>query len=359
MLETYVEESQCILIFLSKGYFFSTNCLRELDHAFKLDKPLVNVHETDASHGGAELQTLKNDCESKGRMELFERQPSVLQWQRAFEFQLETLKCISAALLAAQTPRDEADAEGLELYVPDELVRQRLTFYSDVVVYMSPYNPGAAAMAEELKDGHGSSSLKLLHHEPEAKRTNLGARTLRRLKTANLSTSGEVPPEDTSIGGVLLRDKGRSKRSVTHMCLYLNRHTFSGADGAHLAQEVRIAMGERVPIVMIHENDPERDGCPFSHFFSTTPDDIIKDGLYKKLAVACLSEPLRKVSLALIAREFGAEPERGQLSRVAHGARGTMQSAASNARSSIFNAVEGSRGQVSTKDVTLHSCESG
>ena len=29
-LEEYVEQSQCVLIFLSKNYFFSTNCLREL-----------------------------------------------------------------------------------------------------------------------------------------------------------------------------------------------------------------------------------------------------------------------------------------------------------------------------------------
>ena len=56
-LEEYVEQSQCILIFLSRGYFFSTNCLREIDHALQLNKPLVLVHETDLSHGGAELET--------------------------------------------------------------------------------------------------------------------------------------------------------------------------------------------------------------------------------------------------------------------------------------------------------------
>jgi hypothetical protein len=38
-----------------------------------------------------------------------------------------------------------------------------------------------------------------------------------------------------------------------------------------------------MPIAMIHENDVDhnRHGCEFSHFFSTTPDDLFADGLYK------------------------------------------------------------------------------
>ena len=77
-LEAYVTQSQCIMVFLSRGYFFSTNCLRELDRALELSKPLVLVHETDLSHGGASLDTLKVDCASKGRMALFDRQSQIL-----------------------------------------------------------------------------------------------------------------------------------------------------------------------------------------------------------------------------------------------------------------------------------------
>ena len=36
-----------ILIFVSKGYFVSKNCLREAQHTAALDKPVVLVHEAD------------------------------------------------------------------------------------------------------------------------------------------------------------------------------------------------------------------------------------------------------------------------------------------------------------------------
>ena len=47
--------------------------------------------------------------------------------------------------------------------------------------------------------------------------------------------------------------------------------------------------------VMVHENDPTKDGCPFSRFFQTTPMDLIADGLYKTIAVAMHTGPHREV----------------------------------------------------------------
>ena len=54
-LERYVDESAVILMFLSKGYFTSRNCLREVVSALDMRKPLTLVHETDLSHGGQPL----------------------------------------------------------------------------------------------------------------------------------------------------------------------------------------------------------------------------------------------------------------------------------------------------------------
>jgi hypothetical protein len=31
----------------------------------------------------------------------------------------------------------------------------------------------------------------------------------------------------------------------------------------------------------VHENDPERHGCEFSHFFESTPQSLIDAGIYK------------------------------------------------------------------------------
>ena len=59
-------------------------------------------------------------------------------------------------------------------------------------------------------------------------------------------------------------------------------------------------------IRMMYENDPAAGGCDFGLFFSSTPQDLITDGLYKALALAFYPEPFRAVSCCLIARALGA-----------------------------------------------------
>ena len=46
----------------------------------------------------------------------------------------------------------------------------------------------------------------------------------------------------------------------------------------------------------------------FSHFFQSTPQDLIDDGLYKTIALALHPMPHREVSLALVAQACGAVP---------------------------------------------------
>eukprot|EP00966_Prymnesium_polylepis_P169879 3927406-Prymnesium_polylepis.1 len=53
---------------------------------------------------------------------------------------------------------------------------------------------------------------------------------------------------------------------------------------------------------MIHENDFERGGCPFSLFFTTTPKDLINSGLYHALASPAFPVPHRELSLVLAAK---------------------------------------------------------
>jgi hypothetical protein len=38
-------------------------------------------------------------------------------------------------------------------------------------------------------------------------------------------------------------------------------------------------------IVMVHECDPDKNGCPFAQFFRTTPEDLVSGGLYGAIAV--------------------------------------------------------------------------
>jgi len=89
----------------------------------------------------------------------------------------------------------------------------------------------------------------------------------------------------------------------THFLLYLNVDTFVGEEGKQLANEVRAAMEGELPIIMPHEIDPARRGCQFERFFSTTPPDLIRNGLYKKLALPCFpGEQDRRGSMATIAK---------------------------------------------------------
>ena len=98
----------------------------------------------------------------------------------------------------------------------------------------------------------------------------------------------------------------------THFLLYLNVDTFNGEAGIQLANELRIARAAGLPVVMAHENDPERGGCEFSRFFRTTPEDLINGGLYKALAFAFYSGPHhRPVSMAQVAMALATLPPAG------------------------------------------------
>ena len=84
-----------------------------------------------------------------------------------------------------------------------------------------------------------------------------------------------------------------------------------GEPGDRLAAEVRGVMRAHLPIVMLHENDMEDGGCEFGRFFSTTPNDLIQDGLYEALAYAYYPGPFRPVSLYLLAHALGAQATAG------------------------------------------------
>ena len=52
-LEAYVEQTAVMLVFVSKGYFKSKNCLREIRHTIAMRKPLVLVHDPVVCNPGA------------------------------------------------------------------------------------------------------------------------------------------------------------------------------------------------------------------------------------------------------------------------------------------------------------------
>ena len=131
------------------------------------------------------------------------------------------------------------DTSSMALYVPGELQRQRLVLSRRLVVYASPHNPGALAVAKDIAS----------------------------------ATSGQIKvtsdPEMMTV--------------ATHLLLYLNDQTYLHAAGVKLSEELRRARaaGSTIEVLMVHENDAERGGCEFRIFFDgRTPSDLKQNGIY-------------------------------------------------------------------------------
>jgi len=109
-LGQYIKASSSVLIFLSKGYFFSGNCRKELEAALAYDSPMILLHETDLNRGGAPLKQLRDDCAAEHRSRVFAPDRPIIPWQRIKEFQLVSLKMIVGSMLQQQRPTKVAAA---------------------------------------------------------------------------------------------------------------------------------------------------------------------------------------------------------------------------------------------------------
>ena len=143
---------------------------------------------------------------------------------RSQEFQAVSLKLLAEQMILG-CPGNGA-IERIELYVPGELPRQKLALKPGLLVYASPHNPGALAVAKDLQRAMGGSFA--VTSDPE------------------VGLSGKA----------------------THFLLYLNTQTYLGESGERLANELRICKGVSreapgVKVAMVHENDAARGGCDF------------------------------------------------------------------------------------------------
>ena len=349
-LEKYVEQTQCMLLLLTRGYFHSRNCLREVDATLGQQKPYFLVHEADEAKGGGPLSALKSECASK-RPELAEAlfnedEQVIVRWHRVADFQLLTLRLIAERAIAATLAPGTDGIRGSMLYARGEIQRKIFGFPEQVVLYTSSANPGAAAVAGELADKF-------------AKGNALFATTQRRpggfTEYEANEEEGWIDYKEPSPPSVkVVRASGRFKQATelsfrrrssrlpmtpgaeaeaTHMVLYLNEETFAGEAGAVLAHELREARARGMPIEIYHECDPARAGCEFAKFFTTTPEDLLAEGLYSQLAIALQPGAHREVSLALCAKSLGAIEKGGSYA----GAKKDLENATSSGEKEIVD----------------------
>ena len=194
----YVDASSSVLIFVSRGYFRSQNCMRELLRAVARGKRLVTMLELESSKGGmareevydglraadahysqrwgdaylqsevrewlqagwAEPTRGRRMCEALAAGDavadvlfkaLYEDDERVIEWNRIGCFQQVTLRLIAESLLPAEKRGST--------YVQGELINKAIRLAppsgdSTFHLYCSQHNPGAAALLAELAATH-------------------------------------------------------------------------------------------------------------------------------------------------------------------------------------------------------------
>ena len=90
-----MDESCLLLVFLSKGYFSSRACQREVERAVQTDHTLLPVRETAEIHGGGPLADFERHCPENLRSAVFGSEHPCIAWHRPKEFRLESLQRIA------------------------------------------------------------------------------------------------------------------------------------------------------------------------------------------------------------------------------------------------------------------------
>lgn len=249
-LDGYVCASSVMLFFLSKNYFSSRNCLKEVMASLQQRKPHVLVHEQKQDKGGGPLEALKAECRNEEMREAIFTGRTPIAWHRIFHFQNLTLKLIATEMLR-NGPKFSARSKKRELVLvqPGEINVSKLALPQRLVLWCSAGNIGAADVAREL--------LTATATDDDAIRVV------------------ESVPTDVQ---ALTHNGG----SAFYMLLYLNKDTWV-EQGEVLERDVRAArmLQPGLKIVMVHENDKDKGGCEFADLFGPTPQELLDDGIYR------------------------------------------------------------------------------
>jgi hypothetical protein len=123
-LKGFVESSEMVVFFLTRGYFKSYWCVEEMQSAEGRDQPTTLVLETDPRHGGLTMLELQEEILGKGVPDAVREQImsgeltqtlGVIPWYRAAPYMAVTLKRLVQRLLYIAMPADGLRAGALYL----------------------------------------------------------------------------------------------------------------------------------------------------------------------------------------------------------------------------------------------------
>eukprot|EP00592_Proboscia_alata_P029406 CAMPEP_0194446598 /NCGR_PEP_ID=MMETSP0176-20130528/128522_1 /TAXON_ID=216777 /ORGANISM="Proboscia alata, Strain PI-D3" /LENGTH=1028 /DNA_ID=CAMNT_0039273333 /DNA_START=1712 /DNA_END=4799 /DNA_ORIENTATION=+ len=242
-LEDSVTKSSTFILFLSKGYFKSQNCKRELRAAFELNKPLIVVYESDcgATLAGYEDEFNKHfEHEGKAIMHNYifnnKGRPAAM-WLNETNFQIETIKMVVHRILL-HLPYYRRNKEILDggLEVTDEIGPQGI--YEQLIVFSCASNKGCQVVYKEIQSElvEGKNLICNVDFEQFLERIN------------------ELP----------------SHRAV--LLLYLNKHVFDDEKSYFKSQnckrELRAAFEKNKPLIVVYESDRGATLSEFEDEFS-------------------------------------------------------------------------------------------
>ncbi len=118
-----IERSAMVLLFLSRDYFLSANCVREARRAIELGKPLVLVHVPEGrTTGGTALSVHREQCPEDMRGPIFDAGWPLVLFHNLAHFRDVTYQCVIEHMLTA-LPRYRARPCPLALRWPSPASR--------------------------------------------------------------------------------------------------------------------------------------------------------------------------------------------------------------------------------------------
>ena len=301
-LEGYVCATDVMLFFLSKHYFTSRNCLREVKATIDEKLPLVLVHEQQEEKGGGPLEMMRAECRKEMRPYVFD-ECAPIAWHRIAHYQNLTLKLIATEMLR-HGPRYNNSSSQLAHFIATahrqrssstraELTpSERSSRGSSLVGWLAVQAAKAPAVQEQ--EAAAAVKVQAIHRGNTVRWTSVGPLIPR--KELSLVLPGEVNIAELALprplvlwcsagnpgaaamahefkdalagGGDAIQVVERRPdvraleaqgKSAT-MLLYLNKDTWAAQPGV-LERDVRSATRLGLKIVMVHENDKTKGGC--------------------------------------------------------------------------------------------------
>ena len=330
-LEEYIAQSAVIVIFYSKGYFRSKNCRREFYKAFEMKKPMILLY----NGGVSVVEEMKEECrtqcendesrpESTSVSDLLDILTSdgPICWLKEGSFSLESLKLVYLRVFRnlpfyQDTSRRRQLDKGF--YLPSDVGSAPLS--SSVQLLYCEENVGAFELAKEIEakcPDNITIERAVVEEEQMAEENSVKSV----LDVFPITGTFPVVGIDDIEDGLLFTTartndlidlvdivEGSQKQVLL---LYLNKNTFGDGNDC-VAKVVKSASEKKIDIILVHEQDAEKDACPFGDFFTLTPQELIDrpHTIYKDIAIPLYTlEEYRNISLQMIMQDIEGEKEK-------------------------------------------------